>query len=624
MECSIRKIAVAGKGTSITMKRAAIFVFFEKEGIVGKYVEYLLSEIQQNVIDLFIISNGRLRKEEKDKLYGFTDYVYERENEGYDGGAYKEILCDIIRFSNLKNWDELLLVNDTFYGPFCPLLSIFEQMEPLPCDFWGLTLHGERRDEYISIAEHIQSYFMVIRSKMLHSRYFSDFWLDMRNIHSFQEAVSNFEIEFTIFFSKHGFTYDAWLDTTYLENEYCRQAVNIPHYMAEELITKKNFPVLKRKALTEPNPYFSNPLNIIKYIEQYTNYDVGMIWEDILRRFSIEKLIFQMHLLYMMNDWKKKDALQDVKTQSIILLRINDYSIFKNNKVFIIEISRISKICFLLENTDLAKSINEEFGNLCMYVIGEQRSEAKFWRRFSEKFNCVGYINLEHLRCQSYELTRLVTDRIQYNLVKSHSYIYQIISLMFYNKSLGMLLPPQERYGFRGDYVWGEDAFWIKGECLRKLCCVQPGTEWLPEQLRKLGYYSAIIETADYAWKELAELNQNRLKMVFQTPDAYFDEFWFKYSRRYIFGTGIIAEHVTKYLMLKGWNEYEGYIVSRRKEEDQEYYGKKVWQLNEIDGEDLGIILAVSHTHLEEILPLFNERKEIHYFIIRGMERPVY
>ncbi len=617
--CSVSKSVIAGKGISIIMKRAAIFVFFEKEGIVGKYVEYLLSEIRQNVSDLFIVSNGRLIKEEKDKLYAFTDSIYERKNEGYDGGAYKEIICDIIGFSNLKNWDELLLVNDTFYGPFCPLSSIFERMESLSCDFWGLTLHGERKDEYVTIAEHIQSYFMVIRSKMLHSRCFFDFWLEMGNIRSFQEAVNNFEIKFTSFFRKYGFTYDVWLDTTRLENDYCQRAVNIPHYMAEELIIKEHFPVLKRKALTQSNPHFSNPLNVIKYIEQHTNYDIGMIWDDILRRFSIEKLLHQMHLLYIVDEWKKRD----VKLQSIIIFQVNSYNTFKNNQTFIIKSSKISKVCFLLENMDLVKKINEDLGNSYMFFNRKQWNKVKLWKWFSEKFNCIGYINLGHLRCQSYEMTKMVTDRIQYNLVKNQYHTYQITDLMFHNKFLGMLLPPQERFGFRGEYVWGEDAFWIKGECLRELCCVQSDTGWLPERIRKLGYYSAIAQTADYAWKELAQFNQNRTKMIFQTPEAYLDEFWFKYDRRFIYGTGDIAEEVTKYLMLKGWNEYEGYIVSKRKLDNQEYYGKKVWQLNEISGENIGIILAVNYTHLKEILPLLNQRKEIHYFIIRGMELPV-
>ena len=78
------------------MKRLGIFVFYDKNGIVGKYVEYLLTEIKSVVDDLYIVSNGILTSISKEIFLINTNNLIERENRGFDGGAYRDVLCDVI------------------------------------------------------------------------------------------------------------------------------------------------------------------------------------------------------------------------------------------------------------------------------------------------------------------------------------------------------------------------------------------------------------------------------------------------------------------------------------------------------------------------------------------------
>ena len=72
------------------MKRLAIFVFYDFQGIVDKYVEYLLYELIKVVKELVIISNGSLSEEAKQIFSRYSNRVYERENKGFDAGAYKD------------------------------------------------------------------------------------------------------------------------------------------------------------------------------------------------------------------------------------------------------------------------------------------------------------------------------------------------------------------------------------------------------------------------------------------------------------------------------------------------------------------------------------------------------
>lgn len=61
------------------------------------------------------------------KFHDYSDHIVIRENIDYDAGAYKEIISGLAQNDELKNWDEIVLFNDTFYGPFFDWQIIFEK-----------------------------------------------------------------------------------------------------------------------------------------------------------------------------------------------------------------------------------------------------------------------------------------------------------------------------------------------------------------------------------------------------------------------------------------------------------------------------------------------------------------
>ena len=76
------------------MKRLCIFCFFDREGIVGKSVEYLLDELRRNSDRLLIVVNGSIQADSKKILETYSKDVVVRENIGYDAGAYKFAYAD--------------------------------------------------------------------------------------------------------------------------------------------------------------------------------------------------------------------------------------------------------------------------------------------------------------------------------------------------------------------------------------------------------------------------------------------------------------------------------------------------------------------------------------------------
>lgn len=605
------------------MKRLGMFIFYDKQGIAGKYVEYLVKEIKENVNDLFIISNCALTNSSKEIFLKYTNNVIERENCGFDGGAYQDVLCNVIGLDNCKKWDELLLINDTFYGPFCPLSTIFKKMENVRCDFWGLSVHGDNKENTQRIIfRHIQSYFLVIRSNLLRSTYFSEFWLNMKEIKSYRTAVDNFEIAFTQFFSKYGFLYEAFVDTTSFELGYEEKAINCVGLMPYELLVNKGFPIVKRKSIVSRNAFQTEALKILQYINNNTDYDVQMIWQDLLRKYNIYELIFEMNLFYIVDSKINLDLSVDFSEQVVVVIRIDTLKSLEDIIPCIDKIDKIIAVYIWTEKFDLLSSIKEKCKNIKLCYCKNQQENYKFWKRMSEEFDFIGYVYIKTAFKDNYISNYLMLNNIQENLIKNEQYIYNICNLMMEEKALGLLLPPLSKYR-NYEYIWGEDAFWIKGICLSTLCEYRE-MQWLPEQVQKLGFYSAIIESNEYIKTEILKLNQiiyedNKLNF-FKASQNRFEEFWFQNTKRYIYGAGKIAEKVTDFLCQKGWDQYEGYVVTKKENEEQLFYGKKVWQLDEVPEDEIGIVIAMNEQNTREVLPLLNNRKGTHCFILRGME----
>lgn len=264
-----------------TMKRCGVFVFFNEQGIVEAYVEMLLKSMEEVLDKLFIIINGKITNDEKIKLYKYTNSIYQRDNVGFDGGAYKDFFLKVMNIKELCNWDEILLINDTFYGPFFPWSEIFELMNESICDFWGLTSHPGGIELFLGeklVSPHVQSYFILIKKRMFSHQMFHKFWQNLKYPTNYKEAVQCFEIYFTEYFTQLGFRYESWLEVKkrHLGFE------PLDYIGIDTQILRLHFPVLKRKMYLLQ--CYINLKKVFQYLERNTSYPLEMIQQDVYKR----------------------------------------------------------------------------------------------------------------------------------------------------------------------------------------------------------------------------------------------------------------------------------------------------------------------------------------------------
>ena len=255
------------------MKRLGIFVFYDANGIVDDYIIYLLQQLKLQLKKLVFVVNGTITEESLGKVQKLTEFIYIRKNIGYDGGAYKDVLINYLA-GDVSEYDQLILCNDTFYGPFSPFKTVFDKMADKPCDFWGLTRYkggGQSMKKGNVIPEHIQGYFLVINKKMLSSSSFLSFFNTLKYSTTYREAVEDFEVRFTTFFNNKGFSYNDYAE---ILGWITRPGVNYNEF-PDELIEKYSFPVLKKKALNVFNFYQGK--KAFDYIKNFTSYDEKFI-----------------------------------------------------------------------------------------------------------------------------------------------------------------------------------------------------------------------------------------------------------------------------------------------------------------------------------------------------------
>ena len=274
----------------INFKRLLIFFFYDKDGIVDKYVTYMLEDIKKCVTEILIVVNGNLTDTGTAAFKRITSNVMIRENVGFDVWAYKAGLEYVSR-EKKSDYDEIIMMNFTVMGPLYPFSEMFKTMEQREVDFWGVTMfHEVPYDPFGKISLgyiplHLQSHFIAVRRNMFMSDKFVRYWEDLPSINSYEESICFHEVIFTKTFDDYGFKWDVYVDTR------SGASSTMCPIMMEPVRIIRDFqcPLFKRKSFFHEYSDFMNNCTaevskqLLVYIENHTEYDIDMIWENILR-----------------------------------------------------------------------------------------------------------------------------------------------------------------------------------------------------------------------------------------------------------------------------------------------------------------------------------------------------
>jgi lipopolysaccharide biosynthesis protein len=262
------------------MKRVAFYLFWSDDGHVDDYIPYCLEDLGRNVETIVFVSNGPLDDDSRERLAPLVSEIVERENIGYDVGGYQDALA---RFGaeRLREYDELILANYTFFGPVYPFAEVFARSEAWNVDFWGLTDHGEVRPHPFAaklvMQSHIQSHWIAVRRSLFDTDAFRDYWETMPLIESYNDSVEHHEARFTGHFASQGYDYEV----AFPERNY---PTRHPAIDAPLLLLQDRCPILKRRLFFHDPLYLNDHAIIGRDVIDHvrgTDYPLRLVWQNI-------------------------------------------------------------------------------------------------------------------------------------------------------------------------------------------------------------------------------------------------------------------------------------------------------------------------------------------------------
>ncbi len=307
------------------IKRAGIYFFYDKDGIVDDYVFYFLEKVKDFFTHLLFVSNGDIENGAHSRLKSLCDDILIRENKGFDVWAYKEGMQRL--GDKLDSFDELVMFNSTIMGPVYDFKDVFDEMNGEDVDFWGLTVyHKVDYDpfgtiKYGYIPKHIQSHFIAVRNSMLTSEEFKKYWADMPEINSYNEAVGCHEAIFTKTFGDKGYKWKSYVNTEDMEKHSFHPIIMAP----VEIIKNRKCPIFKRRSFFHNYDELLNQstahqsMELMDYLKNHTDYDVDMIWKNIIRTQNMADIRRNLHLDYILPSDKPVEGCNTNKKVALIM-----------------------------------------------------------------------------------------------------------------------------------------------------------------------------------------------------------------------------------------------------------------------------------------------------------------
>ena len=457
-------------------KRIGVFVFYDKDGIVSDYVPYLLNDLKQNLDRLVVVCNGKLSAQGRDCLERYTSEIYVRDNIGYDAGAYKEAFDHFIGWDVLNDYDELVLCNDTFYGPLYPFEQVFRKMDSgnPELDFWGLTVHGKMEgswwkdhNRYGFLPAHLQSFFLVVRSRLFHSAEFKRFWDEMDiDLDSVDDAIANFETSFTKVFEDEGFRWAPYCDTRELDDHKNQYIINQNVYNCAELIEKYGCPIIKRRAFIWGNHLEAsdggNAARAMEYIQTHTDYDTRLIFSHLLRVTDLSLLKRNLHWDYVLSKETSSLKFHPEKGTALVVFHMYYPDLVDTCLHYLMDLPDYVDVLVTTSNDALDKNkVIEKLSGIQGKFLGiieapkRGRDIAAFLVAARTTILTYQYACFTHDKKMSSEahyptIGENFRELIEENVLASGEYVANIIELFEENPCLGVAAPPAP---FMGSYL---------------------------------------------------------------------------------------------------------------------------------------------------------------------------
>ena len=197
--------------------KVCIFAGFTANGVITQNNLNYLSALKENFDFIVYVADSKATQDTVESLKQYCNAIIIKRHEEYDFGSYKLGYQLLSKLGVIKNAKKLLLCNDSvdFIGSKENIANLIDLSEKF--DAYSLCTatygFGEKikKHDYTWIKyPHLQSYFLLLDSRVFNSNYFEQFLNSVTKLNNKTDIIIKYEMGLTRLFNSHNVKYSSY------------------------------------------------------------------------------------------------------------------------------------------------------------------------------------------------------------------------------------------------------------------------------------------------------------------------------------------------------------------------------------------------------------------------------
>lgn len=304
------------------MKRICLFAGYSSKGIIEDYALYYMQELSK-ISDVYYLADNIVMPEYIEKITPYVKGAYGYKHGKYDFGSWQELI-NIISWEKLSEYDELILTNDSVFGPLYNFKDFIERIEKdKEWDVCGINA------AYDFHTWHLSSYFLIFRKNSFLSDTFKEHINSVKKEDNVKKVIEKYEIGLSRKMTEAGFI--------------LKNAVQFRKnmYISWHSFVLSGSPLIKCKIFTDELFFICRTLGWEKFLNKHTKYNTTLLY-NYVNQFKSRFRVFRLINNKSFWQYAGKGIIKIVFTKERKLIRIfgiyllNIYN-YDSNKIKLVE-----------------------------------------------------------------------------------------------------------------------------------------------------------------------------------------------------------------------------------------------------------------------------------------------
>lgn len=481
-------------------KRICIFSFVWNNGILSDDDLYKLKELKTLSLDIISIVPNETSPAVMDELSGYASEIISCDDM-LPSICFHTGINRIWEKYSQEDFDEIVFLDNSFYGPFNGFKEILEVAERkfIGSDFWGIWGIPKNQNMNEACRFEVQTSFIVMKKRLFLSADFADYCSSLKKA----KNADYLKETFASFFTGKGFLSECIF---LFDNEFGSGG---SAFLGAPVVVKSLF--FAPFGNTISSKIESDVKAVIEFIEKNTAYNTDIIYNDLIKLSDPFNLLSLLGNHFIVDEYREVRKIKD----AVIVFHMHYEDQMDENLHRLNTVAAAVDVIITTTSKKKADEIAEKVNqfpflknSLVLVSEGNGRDMAALLVEARPHLHNYKYIGFTHDKKSAHHrqesgdgFKRIIIE----NIIASPEYVCGIIDLFQNNRHLGLLVPPapeHEKYFAVTGRRWAANFSYYQALCQKLNIEETADPRWSSFALGTAfwGRYDALKDLFEYDW----------------------------------------------------------------------------------------------------------------------------